>query len=48
MAVVIQLVVDTVQDRHPASKKVIIHSDNVTGFASQELIPFFFLYEQNT
>ena len=40
MADVIQLAVDTVQDRHPASKKVIIQSDNASGFSSQELIPF--------
>ena len=32
---VIQLDVDTVQDRHPAAKKVIIQSYNESGFASQ-------------
>ena len=40
MASVIQLDVDIVQYRHPASKKVIIQSDNASGFASQELILF--------
>ena len=42
MAAVIQLAVDTVQDRHPAAKKFIIQSDNASGFSSQELIPFIF------
>ena len=35
VAAVIQLDVDTVQDRHPAAKKVIIQSYNESGFASQ-------------
>ena len=39
---VIQLSVGTVQDRHPAAKNVIIQSDNASGFASRELIPFIF------
>ena len=30
------------QDRHPAAKKVIIQSDNASGFASQDLVPFIF------
>ena len=38
----IQLTVDTLQDRHTAAKKFIIQSDNASGFASQELIPFIF------
>ena len=42
VAAVIQLAVDTVQDRHPSAKKVIIHSDNASGFTSQELIRFIF------
>ena len=42
VAVVIQLAVDIVQDRHLATKKFIIQSDNASGFASQELIPFIF------
>ena len=42
MAAVIQLDVDTVQDQHPSVKKVIIQSNNESGFASQELIPFIF------
>ena len=42
MTALIQLSVDTVQDHHPATKKVIIQSDNSGGFASQELIPFVF------
>ena len=39
---VIQLAVDTVQNRHPAAKKFIIQSDNSRGFASQEFITFIF------
>ena len=39
---VIHLAVGTVHDRHPAAKKFIIQSDNASGFASQELIPFIF------
>ena len=39
---VIQLNIDTVQDRHSDTKKVIIKSDNASGSASQELIPFIF------
>ena len=42
MADIIQLAVDTMQDRHPDAKKVTIHSDNASGFASQELIPLIF------
>ena len=42
MEAVKQLAVDTVQDRHPSIKKVIIKSDNAIGFASQELILFIF------
>ena len=42
VASAIQLAVDTVQDRHPDAKKIIIQSDNKTDFASQELIPFIF------
>ena len=34
----IQLAVDAVQDFHYAAKNVIIHPDNTSGFASQELI----------
>ena len=40
MAHVIHLAAYTVQDRHPATKKVIIQSDNASVFASKELIPF--------
>ena len=40
VSAVIKFAVDTVQDRHPAAKKVIIQSDNSSGFASQELITF--------
>ena len=40
IAAIVQLLVQTVQYHHLASKKVIIHSDNASGFASQELIPF--------
>ena len=39
---VIQLAVDTVKDRHTVTKKVVIQSDNASGFASQELIPLIF------
>ena len=39
---VIQLDVETVQYRHPAEKKIITQSENASGFASQELIPFVF------
>ena len=39
---VIQLAVYTVQDRHPDAKKVIIQSDNASGFPSQEIIPLIF------
>ena len=46
VSAVIQLAVDTVQDRHPASKKFIIQSDNASGFSSQELIPF--IFDMNT
>ena len=42
VAAVIQLDVDTVQYHYPAEKKVIIQSDNASGFYSQELIPFIF------
>ena len=42
VAAVIQLAVDKVQDRRPAAKKVIIKSDNASGFASQQLIPLIF------
>ena len=42
MAAVIHLAVDTVQYCHTVTKKVIIQSDNASGFASQELIPFIF------
>jgi hypothetical protein len=42
VAAVVQQIMRTVQDRHPGVKKVIIQSDNATGFASQELIPFIF------
>ena len=35
VAAVTQLAVDTVQDCHPATKKVIIQSDNASGFAPQ-------------
>lgn len=42
VAAVVQQMMRTVQDRHPGVKKVIIQSDNATGFASQELIPFIF------
>ena len=40
MAAIIQLAVDTVQDRHPDAKNFIIHSDNSSGFASQGLMLF--------
>ena len=40
MAAVIHLAVDTVQDRHPAAKNVIIQSDHTSGFATQEIIMF--------
>ena len=39
---VIKLAVDTMQDRHTAAKKVIIQSDNASGFSSQESILFIF------
>ena len=42
VAAAIQLAFQTVQDLHPAAKKIIIQSDNASGFASQELIPFTF------
>ena len=42
VAAVIQLDVDTVQYHYPAEKKVIIQSDNASGFYSQELTPFVF------
>ena len=42
VAAVIKLAVDTVQDRHPDAKKVIIQSDYPSVFASQELIRFIF------
>ena len=42
VSAVIKFAVDTVQDRHPAAKKVIIQSDNSSGFASQEIFPFVF------
>ena len=45
---VIQLYVETVQDRHPASNNIIIHSYNASGFASHELIPLIFQYEHYT
>ena len=38
MEAVVQLAVDTLQDLHPAAKKVIIQSDNASGFSSQGLI----------
>ena len=37
MEAVIQLAVDEVQDFHSAAKNVIIHPDNTSGFALQEL-----------
>ena len=37
-----QLSVDTVQYCHPATKNIIFQSDNASGFASQELMPFIF------
>ena len=42
VATVIHLSVDVVQDQHPSAKKVIIQSNNESGFDSQELIPFIF------
>ena len=42
VAYVIQLAVDAVQESRPAAKKVIIQSDNSSGFDSQEFIPFIF------
>ena len=42
MVALIQLAVDTVKYLHPAAKKVIIQSDGESGFASKEIIPFFF------
>ena len=39
---VIQLYVDTVQELHPAANKIMIYSDNSSGFAPHELIPFVF------
>lgn len=52
MAAVVQLAVKTIQKRHPGGKQVVLQSDNASGFASQELIPFIFnmnkqLGEQN-
>ena len=35
VADVMQLAVDTLQDRHPATNKVIIQSDNAIDFSSQ-------------
>ena len=46
MEALIQLAVDTVQDRHTAAKKVVIQSDNTSGFYSQELV--FFIFNMNT
>ena len=37
-AAVIQLDVDTLQNRHPAAKNVIIQSDNASDFSSEELV----------
>ena len=42
IAAAIQLAVDTVRYRHTSAKNIIIHTDNASGFASQELIPFVF------
>ena len=42
IAAIVKLLVQTVQYHHLASKKVIIHSDNASGFASQELTTFIF------
>ena len=42
VAAVIQLAVDTVQERHPTVKNVIIQSYNASYFASQGLIQFIF------
>ena len=42
VASVIQLDVDSVPDRHPAAKKVIIQSDNASDFPSEEIVPFIF------
>ena len=42
VAAVMKLALDTVKYYHPATKKVIIQSNNASGFASQELIPFVF------
>ena len=41
----IQLAVDASQGRNPAAKKVIIQSDNASGFSSQEL--FLFILNMN-
>ena len=42
VAAVIHLDVDKLQYHHPAAKEIIIQSDNASGFASQEIIPFIF------
>ena len=35
-----KLAVDTLEDRHSTAKKVIVQSDNASGFFSQEIILF--------
>ena len=48
VASVIQLSVDTVQERHPEAKKIIIQTDNAIDFFHKLINNFHFQYEQYT